>query len=63
MTKERAGIWWDTVCEKVWKDTGGNQEDLMSAGKFGRYKTEAEEGIERRERLASAEKTGSRRST
>ena len=52
VTKWRAGIRWDSVVEKVWKGTGGNKEEVMSVEKFGRYKAEAEERIERRERLA-----------
>ena len=52
VTRGRAGIRWDSVVEKVWKDTGGNQEEVMSAGKFGKYKAEVEAIIERRERLA-----------
>ena len=31
---------------------GGNQEEVMSGGKFGRYKAEVEYMIETRERLA-----------
>ena len=30
VTKERAGITWDSVDEKVWNDTGGNEEDILS---------------------------------
>ena len=52
VTKGRARIRWDSVVEKVWKGIGGNQETLMSAGKFGRYKAEVENMIEIRERLA-----------
>ena len=47
------------MVEKVWKDTGGNQEEVMSAGKFGRYTAEVEETIERRERLAPRNKVES----
>ena len=42
VTKGRAGIWWDSAVEKVWKDIGGNQGDMMSADKFGRYKAGVE---------------------
>ena len=28
-TKGRAGIRWDIIVEKVWKDIGGNQEDIL----------------------------------
>ena len=41
--KRRPGIRWDSVVHEVWKGTGGNQEDMISAGKVGRYKAEAEE--------------------
>ena len=51
VTKERAGIRWDSVVEKVWKDVGGNQE-ILCIEKFGGYKTEVKERIETRERLA-----------
>ena len=40
VTKERAGIRWDNVVEKIWKDRGGNQEEILSTEKFGGYKTE-----------------------
>ena len=35
ITKERAGIRWDSVVEKVWKDVGGNQGEVLSIEKFG----------------------------
>ena len=37
---ERASleIKWDSVVEKVWKDIGGDQEEVMSVDKFGRFK-------------------------
>ena len=37
---------------KIWKDVRGNQGKFMSADKFGRYTTEVEERVVRRERLA-----------
>ena len=40
------------MVEKVWKDVGGNQAKTIPAERFGRYKTEVEEKIERRERLS-----------
>ena len=52
VTKGRAGIRWDSVAEKVWKGIGRNQEDVMSAGKFGRHKAEVEERVDIREVLA-----------
>ena len=50
---------WDSAVEKVRKDVGGNQEEIMSVEKFGRYKTEIEERIERRERVAPRNKVKS----
>ena len=43
LTKGRAGIRWDSVVEKVWKDIGDNQEDMLSIDKFARYKTEVKQ--------------------
>ena len=40
VTKGRAGIRWDSVVEKVWKDIGGNQEEILSIETFAGYKTE-----------------------
>ena len=40
--KMRAATRWDSVVEKVWKDVGGNQEEIMSIDNFGRYETEGE---------------------
>ena len=51
-TRGRARIWSDSIVEQVWKDTGGNQEDIVSIEKFAGYKTEVKERIEIRERLA-----------
>ena len=31
ITKERAGIRWDNVVEKIWKDLGGGQEEVLRA--------------------------------
>ena len=52
ITKRRAGIRWDNVVEKIWKDLVGGQEEVLSIKKFGGYKTEVKETIEERERLA-----------
>ena len=30
-TKGRAGIRWDNVVEKIWKDLGGGQEEVLRA--------------------------------
>ena len=57
--KGRAGRRRVSVVEKVWKGMGGNQEEMMSAEKFGRYKADAGEGIERWERLALRNKVKS----
>ena len=40
LTKGRAGIRWDNVVEKIWKDLGRDQEEVLSIEKFGGYKTE-----------------------
>ena len=48
----RAGKRWDSVVEKVWKDIGRNQDEKLSIEKVGGYKTEANERIQRRKRLA-----------
>ena len=52
VTKRRAGARWDIVVERVWTDIGRNQKEAMSVKRFGRYKTEVEENIKTRERLA-----------
>ena len=52
LTKGRAGKRWDSIVEKVWNGIGGSQEEVMSAGNFGKYKAEVEEGVVRRARLA-----------
>ena len=40
VTKGRAGIRWDSVLEKVWKDIGVNHEETLSVERFAGYKTE-----------------------
>ena len=52
ITKGRAGIRWNNVVEKIWKDLGGDQEEVLSIENFGGYKTEVKERREERERLA-----------
>ena len=42
-TEGRGGIRWDRVVEKVWKDIGGNQEEILSIEKFAGCKTEVKE--------------------
>ena len=55
--KVRAGTRWGSVVEKVWKDTGGKQEAILSIEKFAGYKTEVKEKI-RNKGKASAKKQG-----
>ena len=52
VTKGRAGIRWDNVVDKVWKEIEGNQEEILSIEKFAGYKTKLKERIEIRERQA-----------
>ena len=40
ITIGRAGIRWDNVVEKIWEDSGGDQEEVLSTEKFGGFKTE-----------------------
>ena len=42
----------DNVVEQIWKDIGGDQEEVLSTEKFGGYKTEVKERVEERIRLA-----------
>ena len=51
-TKGQAGTRWDNVVEKIWKNLGGDQEEVLYIEKFGEYKAEAKKIIEERERLA-----------
>ena len=39
ITKGRAGIRWDNVVEKIWKELGDQEEVLPYIEKFGGYKT------------------------
>ena len=41
VTPGRAGIRWDDVVERIWKDLG-DQEEVLSTEKFGGYKTEVQ---------------------
>ena len=52
VAKGRAGIRWDNAGDKVWKEIGGNQEEILSINKFGGCKAEVKERIETRERPA-----------
>ena len=38
-TKGRTGKRWNNVVERIWKDLGGDQEEVLSIEKFGGYKT------------------------
>ena len=59
VTKGGAGTRWDSLVEKVWKDIGGNLEEIpLSIEKFAGYKTEVKERIEIRTRLALRKKQG-----
>ena len=63
VTKGRAGVRWDSVVEKVWKDIRGNQEEILqlSIDKFEGYETEVKE--KRNKGKASAKKQGERGGT
>ena len=39
-TKARARIRWHNVVDQVWKEIGGNHEDMISTETLGRYKTQ-----------------------
>ena len=38
-TKGRTGTRWDSVVGKIWKDLGGNEEEILSIRRIGGYKT------------------------
>ena len=64
VTKGRAGTRWDSVVEKVWKDIGGNQEEILSIEKFPGY--QVQDRITRKDRnkeKASAKEQGGRGGT
>ena len=50
-TTGRAGIWWDNVIKKIWKNSGGDQDDIQSIEKYGGYKTGVKKTIEEKLRL------------
>ena len=52
VTKWKAGIRWDRVVKKAWKDNRGKQAKVLSIQKVGGYKTEVKVRIEIRERPA-----------
>ena len=43
-SKGKAGIRWDSVVEKVRKDIGGNQEEILPTEKFAGYKHKQKKG-------------------
>ena len=49
VTKGRAGITLDSMVKKIWKDLGGNKEEVMSAEKLGQGRSRKK--TEKRERL------------
>ena len=55
VTKGRAGIRWDSVVEKIWKDRRKNQKEVLSAGK---YKTEMEKIVYRKKAKPGAMNQG-----
>ena len=64
VTEGRAGIRWDSVFGKVWKDIGGNQEEILSIEKFPGY--QVQDRITRKDRnkeKASAKEQGGRGGT
>ena len=56
LAKGRAGIRWDSVVEKAWRDIGGNEENTLSIEKFAGYKTEEKERRAIKERVAVTSK-------
>ena len=56
ITKGRAETRWDNVLEKIWKDIGGDQEEILSVEKLGGYKTEVKEICIRKGKARSAKK-------
>ena len=63
VTKGRAGIRWDSVVENVWKDTGGNQEEILSIEKFEAVQGRSGKRNDRNKGKASAKKQGERGGT
>ena len=48
-TKGKAGIRWDKVVENIWKEIGGDKNDIVSIEDVGEYKTKLDDMIEVRE--------------
>ena len=49
MTKGKVGIKWDKVVESVWKEIGGNKEEMMSIYDGGEYKAKVSDMVEIKE--------------
>ena len=56
MTKTRPGIRWDNIVDRVWREIGGSQEEILSVEKVGGHKTGVKEWMERREKPALEKK-------
>ena len=57
--RARAGIRWDKVVERIWKELGGDLEEVLSREKFGGYS----ERKKRRKGNVSAKKQGEKGET
>ena len=55
-TKGKAGIRWDKVVENIWKEIGGNKNEIMSIEDVGEYKTKVDDMIELREMKSPRQK-------
>ena len=49
ITKGRAGTRWGKVVERIWKELGGDQEEVLYIEKLGGYKTKVKERTEEKE--------------
>ena len=48
--KGQAGNRWDRDVEKIWKEIGGNQDEILSMDEAAGYKTKERDMIEKREK-------------
>ena len=62
VTKGRAGIRWDSVVEKAWKEMGENQEEILSIDKFGEVQVRSKRKDRNKEK-AGTKKRGERGGT
>ena len=46
---------WDTIVEKMWKDTGGDQEEVLSTEKIGAGTRQKQKKVEEREKASAKE--------